>query len=385
MNVPIYNGVSNFQPGDTPFGFYDYDPDFQNDANRVTKFCAQRLGYPIMEVELQNVNFYTAFEEAVTTYGNELYAFKVRDNMLSFEGLDLTTNLNQAIITPSFATVVRLSQQYAEEAGTGGNVTWYSGSLQLQPGVQDYDLNEWAISQSISGGIEIKRVFYYPPPAVNQLFNPAAMAGLGGVPPVGAYAAGYGLGYGTTGYLMVPTSLTMQSLQAIEINNTVNLANYTFELINNKLRIFPIPGYGQAYGFISIEYISLEERINSAVTQTPTKVTNESNVNFTNPNYSLINSIGRQWIFEYTLSLSKEMLGYVRGKYGGNIPIPGEEISLNQDALLTAATAEKEALITRLREYFDSTSKQALLERRLAESDARTKEINYSPMTIFIG
>jgi hypothetical protein len=160
MNVPIYNGVSNFQPGDTPFGFYDYDPDFQNDANRVTKFCAQRLGYPIMDVELQNVNFYTAFEEAVTTYGNELYAFKVRDNMLSFEGLDMTTNLNQAIITPSFATVVRLSQQYAEEAGTGGNVTWYSGSLQLQPGVQDYDLNEWAISQSISGGIEIKRVFY---------------------------------------------------------------------------------------------------------------------------------------------------------------------------------------------------------------------------------
>jgi hypothetical protein len=280
---------------------------------------------------------------------------------------------------------VRLSQQYAEEAGTGGNVTWYSGSLQLQPGVQDYDLNEWAISQSISGGIEIKRVFYYPPPAVNQLFNPAAMAGLGGVPPVGAYAAGYGLGYGTTGYLMVPTSLTMQALQAIEINNTVNLANYTFELINNRLRIFPIPGYGQAYGFISIEYISLEERINSAVTQAPTKVTNESNVNFTNPTYSLINSIGRQWIFEYTLSLSKEMLGYVRGKYGGNIPIPGEEITLNQEALLSAATSEKEALITRLREYFDSTSKQALLERRLAESDARTKEINYSPMTIFIG
>jgi len=122
MNIPIYDGTSNFQPGDTPFGFYDYDPDFQNDANRITKFCAQRLGYPIMEVELQNINFYTAFEEAVTTYGNELYAFKVRDNMLSFEGLDLTTNLNQAIITPSFATIVRMSQQYAEEAGTGGNI-----------------------------------------------------------------------------------------------------------------------------------------------------------------------------------------------------------------------------------------------------------------------
>ena len=278
-----------------------------------------------------------------------------------------------------------MSQQYAEEAGVGGNVTWYSGSLLLQDGVQDYDLSAWALENNITGGIEIKRIFYYPPPAVNQLFNPAAMAGLGGVPPVGSYAAGYGLGYGTTGYLMVPTSLTMQALQAIEINNTVNLANYTFEIINNKLRIFPIPGFGQAYAYLSFEYIKDEDRINSAVTQAPTKVTNESNVNFANPTYSLINSIGRQWIFEYTLALAKEMLGYVRGKYGSNVPIPNQEITLNQDALLSAAEAEKLALITRLREYFDSTSKQALLERRLAESDARTKEINYSPMTIFIG
>jgi hypothetical protein len=79
------------------------------------------------------------------------------------------------------------------------------------------------------------------------------------------------------------------------------------------------------------------------------------------------------------------MLGYVRGKYGSNIPIPGETVTLNQDALIAAATSEKEALITRLREYFDSTSNQALLERRAAESDARVKEINYSPMTIFVG
>jgi hypothetical protein len=381
MNIPIYNGTSSFQPGDTPFGFYDNDPQFQTDANKVTKFCAQRLGYPIMDVELQNINFYTAFEEAVTTYGNELYAFKVRDNMLTFEGLPTSSNLNQALITPSFSTIVRMSQQYAEEAGTGGNVTWYSGSIQLQPGVQDYDLADWAISQSITGGIEIKRVFYYPPPAINQMYSPLTYGGLGGVPAVGTY----GLGFGPTGYLMVPTSLTIQTAQAIEMQNQVTLSNYTFELINNMLRVFPMPGFGNVYGYMSIEYITLDDRTNSAVSQSPTKVTNESNVNFQNPTYSYINSIGRQWIFEYTLALSKEMLGYVRGKYGGNIPIPGEEVTLNQEALLAAATDEKLSLITRLREYFDSTSNQALLERRLAESDARVKDINYSPMTIFIG
>jgi hypothetical protein len=381
MNVPIWPGSSSFAPGDTPFGFYDYDPQFQTDADKVSKFCAQRLGYPIQEVELQDINFYTAFEYAVTTYGNELYSFKVRDNLLNIEGLDTNVNLNDAIITPNFSTIVRLSQQYGEEAGVGGNVTWFSGSIPLIPGVQDYDLSLWAAAQNITGGIEIKQIFYHAPPAINQLYNPIAYAELGGAPAVGSY----GLGYGTTGYLMVPTSLTIQTAQAIEMQNTVVGPNYTFEIINNKLRVFPMPDYGNVYSFLSFQYIKVDDRINDSIQQTNgNKVTNESNASYSNPVYTQINSIGRQWIFEYTLALSKEMLGYVRGKYS-TIPIPGDAVTLNQQDLLSSATESKNALIERLRTYFNETSNQSLLERRAAESEARVKEINYSPMTIYIG
>jgi hypothetical protein len=381
MNVPIWPGSSSFAPGDTPFGFYDYDPQFQTDADKVSKFCAQRLGYPIQEVELQDINFYTAFEYAVTTYGNELYSFKVRDNLLNIEGLDSSINLNDAIITPNFSTIVRLSQQYGEEAGVGGNVTWFSGSIPLIPGVQDYDLSLWAAAQNITGGIEIKQIFYHAPPAINQLYNPIAYAELGGAPAVGSY----GLGYGTTGYLMVPTSLTIQTAQAIEMQNTVVGPNYTFEIINNKLRVFPMPDYGNVYSFLSFQYIKVDDRINDSIQQTNgNKVTNESNASYSNPVYTQINSIGRQWIFEYTLALSKEMLGYVRGKYS-TIPIPGDAVTLNQQDLLSSATESKNALIERLRTYFNETSNQSLLERRAAESEARVKEINYSPTCIYIG
>lgn len=381
MNVPIWPGSSSFAPGDTPFGFYDYDPQFQTDADKVSKFCAQRLGYPIQEVELQDINFYTAFEYAVTTYGNELYSFKVRDNLLNIEGLDTSVNLNDAIITPNFSSIVRLSQQYGEEAGVGGNVTWFSGSIPLIPGVQDYDMSMWASAQNITGGIEIKRIFYYPPPAINQLYSPMAYAELGGAPSVGSY----GLGYGTTGYLLVPTSLTIQTAQAIEMQNTVAGPNYSFEIINNKLRIFPMPDYGNIYAYLSFQYIKLDDRINDSIQQTNgNKVTNESNASYSNPTYSQMNSIGRQWVFEYSLALSKEMLGYVRGKYS-TIPIPGDAVTLNQQDLLSSATESKNALIERLRTYFNETSNQSLLERRAAESEARVKEINYSPMTIYIG
>ena len=166
MNIPIYPGSSSFIPGMTPFGFYDFDSQFQTDADKVATFCARRLGYPIMEVELQDLNFYAAFEEAVTTYGNELYAYQVRDNMLTLEGAPTTLDLNNALITPNMATIVRLSQQYGEEAGVGGNVTYYSGSIALTGSVQDYDLTQWAANNNITGGIEIKQVFYYPLPAI---------------------------------------------------------------------------------------------------------------------------------------------------------------------------------------------------------------------------
>ena len=378
MNIPIYPGSSSFSPGETPFGFYDFDPQFQADADKVTTFCARRLGYPIMDVELQDLNFYAAFEEAITTYGNELYAFQLRDNLLNVIGSSTASNMNHAITTPSMAGVVRLSQQYASEAGVGGNINWYSGSFKTTAGVQDYDFNLWAIENNVTGGMEIKRIFWQPPPAVNRVYNLSIFSGLGGVPAVGSYGL-----FGSTGFLMYPTSLLLQSAQAVEMQNEISLAGYSFELINNKLRIFPIPPHDDHH--IWFQYISIEERNNSVIQQSPGAVTNASNANFTNPIYSQINSIGRQWIFEYTLALCKEMLGYIRGKYQNTIPIPEREISLNSGDLITAATAEKTSLIERLRIYFDETSRQALLARKQAESDSAMSELSKSPMQIYIG
>ena len=405
--IPIWPGSASFAqvsasyygtgtwPPPTPFGFYDSDPEFKTDANKVSNFCALHLGYPIENVELQEINFFAAFEEAVTVYGNELYAFQLRDNYLSLEGASTLVDVNDSIFTPTFSTIVRLSQQYGEEAGAGGNVTWFKGQLELIPGVQDYDLSTWALDLGISGGIEIKNVFYQPPPAINQLYSSTLLAGqggLGGVPPAGVY----GLGYGYANYLMMPTSFTIQNLQAIEMQNTVTLSNYTFNIINNIISVFPIPGTGLTgddfdgggdlgYGhYLIFDFIKIQDRIDVAFADGTNKITDTATAPYLNPNYSKINSIGRSWIFEYTLAKSKEMLGLTRNKYS-QIPIPGAEVTLNGDSLVTSAEAEKTALITRLREYFDQTSRQALLERRAAESVARVAEINQVPMTIFIG
>jgi len=393
MNVPIYDGSPVWNADSVPFGFYNSDTEFQADAVKVAKFCAQRLGYPLVDVELQSGSFFTAFEEAVTAYGNELYAYKIRDNQLSLENLSTGSSLNQALITPSFEPIVRLTEQYAEEAGTGGNVDYYSGSFVLTSSVQDYDFEVFMSQSGLTGsdyenGIEVKRVFYQEPyPASARYLDPYNGFGFGGVLAAGVVGIG-GFGDGL-GYLMAPLNYDLQVIQQIEMNQMIRLSNYSFEIRNDKLRIFPIPNFSTAAqettpARIWFEYILRDDRINSAVQQRPDRVTNVSNAPYENPTYAYINSVGRQWIFEYTLALSKEMLGYVRGKYS-TIPIPNADVTLNQSDLLAAATAEKTSLIERLRAYFDETSRASSLERRANEADSKMKELQQVPYTIFIG
>ena len=393
MNIPIYDGCPIWDPKAVPFGFYNDQVEFQTDAVKVAKFCAARLGYPLVDIELQSGSFFTAFEEAVTTYGNELYAYKIRDNQLSLEGLTTGSNLNQALITPSFEPIVRLTEQYGEEAGSGGNVPYYSGSFALTSSQQDYSFQTFMTQSGITGseyqhGIEIKRVFYENPiPASARILDPYNGFGFGGVMAAGMMGiGGYG---GAGGYLMSPLNYEIAVIQQIEMSETIRRNAYSFEIKADKLRIFPIPNFGNiSSGSIGpqlwFEYIKRDERIATSVKQTPDRVTNVSNAPYENPTYEFINSVGRQWIFEYALALSKEMLGYVRGKYS-SIPIPNSEVTLNQSDLIAAATAEKTTLIERLRTYFDETSRMAALERRANEADSKMKELQQVPWTIFIG
>jgi hypothetical protein len=382
-NIPIWPGSSSFQPGETPFGFYDTDPQFQTDIDKFAIFCSRRLGYPIIDIELQDLNFYAAFEEAITTYGNEMYAYQAQENYLSFQGASTTIpSANNSLVQPNLASSIRLTDQYGVEAGVGGNVTWYSASIKLTPGVQDYSLTELATQVGVNiGDLEIKRIFYEAVPAIVRYFDPYAGTGTGMMQLLDSFGFG---GYSpAVNFLMMPVNYDIQKLQAIELNDQVRRSQFSFELINNSLKIFPIPQGGITD--LWVQYIKKSDRnnpyINSGVGPV---ISNISQVPYQNPVYSQINSIGRQWIFEYGLAIVKEILGYIRGKYS-SIPIPNAEITLNQSDLINAATSERSALIERLRAYFEGTSRQSLLERKAAEAASLQQELNNVPFLIYVG
>ena len=378
-NVTIWDGSATFNVGDTPFGFYDTDTDFQTDAVKVAKFCGTRLGYPLMDVELQDQNFFACFEEAISTYGNEVFQYKIRENYLSLEGSNSTSTINNKIINPTLDRVVNISKNYGTEAEVGGFVTRHTGSLAVTASKQDYDLDAWAESQGITGSIEIRRVFYEAPPAILRYFDPYAGTGTG----VQSMMDAFDFGSFSPGvnFLLMPASFDLLKVQAIEFNDQIRRSTYSFEMVNNKLKLFPIPKTNYKLRF---EYYNVDEKKAASFIDGTGLITNVAEVPYNNPSYSGINSVGRQWIFRYTLALAKELLAYVRGKYQ-TVPVPGSEATLNQADLLADARTERVDLLSNLREMLDQTSRQSQLERKANESENINKTLKEVPMTIYVG
>ena len=378
-NVSIWAGSSTFGSGQTPFGFYDSDTDFQTDADKVAKFCAQRLGYPLMDVELQSGSFYACFEEAVTTYGNEVFQYKIRENYLNLEGASTGSTVNNQLIEPNIDRFVTIAKNYGTEAVVGGNVTRYTGSLPLTASVQNYDLDAWATAEGITGGIEIRRIFYEAPPAIVRYFDPYAGTGAG----VQSLMDTFGFGQFSPGvnFLLMPASYDVLKMQAIEFNDQIRKSTFSFELVNNKLKIFPVPS---ASGSLIFHYYKKSDKSAINFNNATNLITTVSEVPYSNPTYAHINSVGRQWIFKYALALAKELLGYIRGKYQ-TVPVPGAEATLNQADLLADARTEKEALITNLREMLNETSRGQQMEAQANEADFLRQTLSQVPMTIHIG
>jgi len=398
-NIAIWDGTTNFTAGEsTPFGFYDDDLSFQEDAPKVARYCAEKLGWPVLDIELNERQFYTAFEEAVTAYGKEVIEAIAAETISSQVGGGANNEaVNSTIFRPNLKNVIRASSQYGMEAGVGGPVDLKSAMIDLVANQQEYDV------QSLvgDGAIEVRKIFYEAPPAILRYFDPYAGTGTGVQSLMDAFDFGaYSPG---VNFLLMPASYDILKVQAIEFNDQIRKSSYSFEINNNKLRIFPVPRNG---GKLKIQYYRVADKNSNyyddsinieasasgggsiagtgGSTSTTGVSTNMSNLNAQNLIYSQINAIGRQWIFKYTAATAKEMLAYVRGKYQ-TVPVPGSEVQMNAADLLADAREEKVFLVEDLKK----TMQTASLTNQLELSATQTKFINDAmagvPMHIYIG
>ena len=382
----IWPGSGSAIDGTTPFGLYDSDSDFQTEAPKVASWCAKRLGYPIMDVELQDTQFYACLEESISEYSAQVNQFNIRDNLLHLKGQPSSSNFTHKRVKSTLSEVVFISEEYGQEVGVGGTVDVKRTAVSVNSGSQTYDLNTVISEASHSGeAIEVKSVFYEARPAVTRYFDPYASTGFG------TYNMMDGFGFGSYSpaitFVLQPIYADLLRIQAIEFNDQIRKSAYSFDIKNNNLRIFPIPTES---GSMWVEYIKTDDRDNPLRTRYPYSGSSEnvvsdySNAQYDFMVYKQINDVGKQWIRKYGLALAKELLGIIRSKYG-NIPIPGAEISLDGDTLRAEATAEKETLIEQLRETLEQTSRKALMEAQKDESDFEQETLKKVPYPVYIG
>jgi len=368
----------------TPFGFYDSDQIFQNEAPNVASFVARRLGYPVVDVELTHKQIYACFEEAVTTYSNQVNQFNAREHMLSLQGLSTSVNATQRnIVSSAIPQLVKLSAQYGTEADSGGNVTVKRGYISASANVQAYDLKQWADQNESGSAIEIRRVYHYMPPAIARYYDPFATTGLG----LTNLMSEFGFdGYSPpVMFVMMPAYEDLLRIQAIEINDMIRKSQYSFSISNNVVRFTPIFTRNQLVYF---DYIVVDDKTSlNALFQSGSEnsvVSDFSNIPYQNIQYKNVNSIGKLWIYKYTLALAKELLGTIRSKYE-SIPIPDAQIRLDGDTLRIEASEEKDYLIKEIRETLDQTGYYAQLKKQVENSEAMQNIFLKIPTQIFIG
>ena len=385
--TPIWNGSGGAISGSTPFGFYDSDATFQADGPKVANYCARKLGYPIMEVELQSGSFYACFEEAVSVYAEELYQSKIKDNYLALEGSSTGSALNNTVIVPSLNSIITIAENYGTPIQVGGYVNQYKAPLYLTSSVQTYDLQQWAIANNLissSDGIIINKIYYEAQPAINQYYDPY----IGGSINYQGATENFGWASYSPGlnFVLFPIYWDISRIQEIEMSNIVRRSMYSFQITNNKLTIFPWPDKDGIVVWIDYAKRSEISSItgNSPYGTNPGLITNPSNVPYTTITYSQINQPGRQWIYEYTLALASELLGLIRGKYT-QIPAPGAEVTLNGADLISKGRDQQVALRERLRQDFDDMSRRAQLERKQSENQSISSTLNDVPMFIYLG
>lgn len=378
----IWTGSTTFISGSsTPFGIYDGDSSFQSDAPKVASWCAKRLGYPIIDIELQGDNFFAVFEEAVSEYSAQVNQFNIRNNLGSLEGQPIGSNYtHKSVLGSELNNVITIGEGYGTLANVGGRTDIKKGSITVNAATQSYDLQTlWADVSESGERIDVTKVFYEATPAINRFFDPYSVSGQGTLNLIDEF--GFGSFSPAAQFILMPIYEDMLRIQQIEFNDQFRKSAHTFNIVNNKIQIFPNPT--STYNLWFEYQVKKEFRENSTVVL-PNVVSDYSNIGYNFAEYANINDVGKQWIRKYTLALAKEMLGAIREKYN-TVPIPGSEVSLDGAALRAEAQTEKDNLVEQLRENLNEVSKKQRMENESNMVDQQQKIIQKVPLNIYIG
>lgn len=373
----------------TPFGIYDADTSFQTDADKMVVFVKRKLGDDILSVELTKKQIWANLEEACFEYSNILNQYQAKSTLLNYLGYSTgsQTGLEAAFPRESLEYLSRFADPYASEAGLGGSYNMYSGSIDLITGQQDYDLYtelkdstgtplySSSVNASPKSKMRIMEVFHFNPQAAYRFFDTtSAINYLNNEFSFESFTP-------ETIFYVLPVFEDILRAGQLDLSNRVRRSNYSYKVVGTKIRIFPTPTLTATPTkrlFVRVKF--WQNPVSpSFQDQTIYGVNNLSNIPFGNLTYARINSMGLQWIRQYTLALSMEQLGMIRSKFA-SVPIPGGTVTLNGGDLQSKGRDDKKELVTKLKEMLETLTYDKLIEGAATRSENLTKQLSKIPI-----
>ncbi len=386
-----------------PIGAYSGSAAFVTGAVAQVAFVYKRLGGDVLDVEITSGSVFAAYEESCLEYSYIINMHQTKNVIGSALGSETGSFNHRGEITDgpqdyalkypkfSFEAAFRIGDTFATEAGIGGTQTLYSASIDIVSDKQDYDLQSIVSSSANDSSspfynkmvgnprVKIRQMYYVSPQQMWRFYGY-----YGGLNVVGDMHT-YGQYADDSTFQVIPAWQNKIQAMSYEDHLYTRTSHYSYEIIDNQLRLFPIPSSVSPEKFwfkFTIEDGNIWTDDNNMGLD---GVNNMNTIPFENLPYEKINSIGKQWIRRYALALCKEILGQVRGKFGGNVPIPGDNISLNASDLLSQAKEEKQALKEELQKQLDETTYSKLIETDAAMTEKAKDIISDTPLKIFVG
>jgi hypothetical protein len=380
-------------------GYYNTEA-FVSGARAQVAYTYKRLGGDVLDIEITAKNVYNHYEEACLEYSYIVNLHQARNALGSALGSAtgsfdhegrLVEGEDVALKYPKFQFdyAFRNADKFSSEALVGGTEPLYSASFDVVPDQQDYDLQE-IVSGSQAGSdwdgmgnkrIKIRQVYYVTPRQMWRFYGY-----YGGLNVVGDMH-NYGQYADDSTFNVIPPWQNKLQAMAYEDHLYTRTSHYSYEINDNKLKIYPIPDSvtEEKFWFRFTVDTGNEAFSTGSYDSGVEGVNNMNTMPMENIPFNKINSIGQQWIRRFALALSKETLGQVRGKFGGSIPIPGDNVSLNASDLLSQASTEQAALREELNKQLDE-----MLYSKLAETDKAMVEnmdaiVQKVPLKIFVG
>ena len=393
--MATFSNISN----PTPFGIFDSDSVFSTEADNMVTFVKRKLGDDILSVELTKKQIFSNFEESTLEYGSILNQYQAKSQLVNYLGFPtgssdqphIASGSEEKFIRDNLEYLTRFAEPYAMEAGVGGSYNSISGSIQLIDSQQDYNLytdlkdaSGNAIFDNTKGKLKIVEVFHFHPQAAYRFFDTtSAINYLNNEFSFESFTP-------ETIFYVLPVFEDILRAGQLDLSNRVRRSNYSYEINGTNIRVYPTPTFSNSSSKkLWIKIRQYPDPTSPAYTDaTITGVSNMSNLPFGNIEYKKINSIGRQWIRQFTLALSKEQLGLVRSKFG-NIPVPGAEVTLNGSDLVSQGREDKDKLMTQLKEMLDTMTYDKLIEIQSTRAEQIQKQLRYVPVpngrAVFVG